>query len=205
MAKSVQLKKLTHRHEAILHFMMSSPGVAKWEIAAKFNVTQSWLSCVINSDAFQEELALHTDIAFHETVLPLRKRMLALADKTIDRLNQLIPIETSLDVVRKTADSVLQAAGYGSPSVGEGGVHNTQNNYFLGNASAEVLARARDRIGKGETYESDEHLQLANPEGRDEGKPAKVEAADSPMGSGGNGAPPPVRRWPRPRRRSRSR
>lgn len=148
MANSAQVQKLSHRHEAILHFMIANPTVPKWEIAAKFNVTQAWLSVVINSQAFQEAQAAYTDEAFHETVLPLRQKLMAAADAAVDRMNKLIPIETDLEVVRKTTDSVLEACGYSSPRpTAPGSTFNQQNNIFLGNASPEVLARARDRIG----------------------------------------------------------
>ena len=183
MARSAQVQKLSHRHEAVLHFMLANPIVPKGEIALRFGVTQAWLSTVINSHAFQEALANYTDVAFHETVLPLREKMMIAADRALDRLNELVPVETSLDVVRKTADSVLAACGYGAPQVGREAPSqfNQQNNtYIFGNASPEVLARARARIGQRELIdEPNGHLQLADARGGFSREPPTLEAEGS--------------------------
>lgn len=149
---AVQVENLTHRHEAMLHFMLANPTISKGEVALRFGVTPAWLSVIINSQAFLEARALLTDQAFHETVLPMRERMIVVADKAIDRMDALIQNETDLDKVRKTAETVLQAVGFGAPSRGSpsnvpGVQVNVQNNHFHGNASAEVLKRAQKIIG----------------------------------------------------------
>lgn len=156
MATCVQIQKVSHKHQAILHFMLGNPTVPKGEIARHFGVSQAWLSVVINSAAFQEALADYTDEAFHATVLPLRQKLMAAADAAVDRMNDLIPLESDLDTVRKSADSVLAACGYRSPHTPAPGApaqYNQQNNYFLGNASPEVLARAREKIGQRDVKE----------------------------------------------------
>jgi hypothetical protein len=151
MAQSAQIAKLSHRHEAILHFMIANPTVPASEVARRFNVTQAWLSVVKNSDAFLEARHRYTEEVFHETVLPIREKLMVAADLALDRMIELTPMETDLEKVRKTTDSVLAACGYTTGSGearGAGPTHNTQNNFFFGNASAEVLNRARAMIGK---------------------------------------------------------
>jgi len=150
MAASSQVAKLSIRHEAILHFLLSNPTVPRWAVAQRFGVTESWLSIITNSDAFAEARNRLTDVAFHETVLPLREKILLAADRSLDRLNELVPHCNDLDVVRKTADSVLAACGFGSGAQlpRPQAQTNIQNNFY-GNASAEVVARARSLVGVG--------------------------------------------------------
>jgi len=78
----------------------------------------------------------------------MREKLIIAANKAIDRMNDLIPLENDVDKVRKTAETVLEACGFSSPKKPNGTsiTNNTQIN-IAGNASAEVLARARERIG----------------------------------------------------------
>jgi hypothetical protein len=123
-------------------------------VAIRFNVSPAWLSTIINSEAFLEARSLYTEVSFHETVLPMREKMVAAADKALDRLNELIPMEKDLDTVRKTAESVLAACGFSSvkgPAIVPGQTNIQQNNFF-GNASPSVLAKARETIGQGRVF-----------------------------------------------------
>lgn len=45
------------RHEAIIDVIISCPQMTKGEIASYFGYTQAWLSTLMNSDAFQMQLA----------------------------------------------------------------------------------------------------------------------------------------------------
>lgn len=153
MSQSASVAKLSMRHDAILQFMLANPLAPKSEVAFRFNVTPAWLSTVINSEAFLEARAMYTDLAFHESTLPMREKLMVAADKALDRLNELLPNENDLDTVRKTAESVLSSLGFGStskaaPQLSPGQMNFQQNNHFYGNASADVLARARERIGQ---------------------------------------------------------
>lgn len=150
---SVQVKELSIKHEGILHFMVMNPSVPQWEVAQRFGVSESWLSTLSNSEAFKEAREQLTQEVIQQTVLPMRRKLVGLADKALDRMEELIPYETDLDRVRKTADSVLEACGFTAKKQPAVGQQNTQNNYYLGNASAEVLARARERIGRGALLE----------------------------------------------------
>ena len=151
MAQSAQVAKLSIRHEAILHFLLANPTISKGEVAERFSVTEAWLSVICNSQAFLEARANYTEEVFHETVLPLREKMMIAADRALDRINALVPRETDLDKVRKTAESVLASCGFGTGNLRPTGPQalpgvNIQNNFY-GNASPAVVERARQRIG----------------------------------------------------------
>ena len=68
MAKSVQIQKMSARHEAILQFMIANPTMKMSKVAAHFGVTGAWLSTIIWSDAFQNQLARRHDELFDVAV-----------------------------------------------------------------------------------------------------------------------------------------
>lgn len=53
----VQIKKLSHRHLAIMDWLLANPREKLSECAAHFGVSQAWLSTVINSDLFKARMA----------------------------------------------------------------------------------------------------------------------------------------------------
>lgn len=145
MSESASIAKLGIRHDAILHFMLANPTVPKGEVAQRFNVSPAWLSTIINSEAFLEARALYTDLAFHESVLPMREKLVIAADKALDRMIALTELETDLDKVRKTAETTLAACGFGTmkgPTA-----PGVQINIGVGNASPAVVMRAKEMIG----------------------------------------------------------
>ena len=50
------LKKISYTHDAIIDAIIASPGVSQGELAKEFGYTQTWLSIMIGSDAFQSRL-----------------------------------------------------------------------------------------------------------------------------------------------------
>jgi hypothetical protein len=140
-----EIQKLSVRHEAILDFLIANPTVSLGDVATKFGVTQPWLSCIIHSDAFQTKLREKQDVMFHHTVLPLREKMTVVAHMALDKVAQLMPLETELKTVQSVADSVLDRLGFGAkaPAVQ---INNTQNVQV--NTLASELEEARKLIGK---------------------------------------------------------
>lgn len=111
-----------------MDFLMTNPSVKLGDVAIQFGVTQAWLSTVIHSDAFQALLREKQDIAFHSTVLPVREKLMALAHQTLDRMQDMIPMETEVGILSRVAEGVLDRLGYGTkPSVLQ--INNIQNNH----------------------------------------------------------------------------
>ena len=109
-----EIQKVSIRHEAIMDYLMSYPKVKLGTVAEAFGVTQPWLSCVIHSDAFQEMLRTKQGIAFHDTVLPIREKMLNVAHQALDRLADQIPFEMESKNLSSIAGDVLERLGYTS-------------------------------------------------------------------------------------------
>lgn len=146
MAESASIKKVSNRHEAILQFIIANPTVQYGQVAAKFGVSVSWLSIIINSHAFKEQLASRQDELYDATVVaPLGEKLTAAADATLEKYMDHIPNLTA-DQAINAGDKLFARLGYGSnKGSGAGDTTNVQvNNYHV---NPEILAKAREKIG----------------------------------------------------------
>lgn len=125
-------KQLSIRHMEIMDFLMSNPRVKLGDVAARFGVTQGWLSQIIHSDAFQAMLAEKQSIAFHETVLPIREKMKNVAHLALDKLAEQLPKEQEVSTLSSVASSILDRLGYGTKPAPGTVINNTQVNVLRG-------------------------------------------------------------------------
>lgn len=138
------IAKLSIRHETIMDFLMANPTISLGEVARHFNFTPGWLSQVVHSDVFQDELRRKKDIAFHHTVLPLRDKLQLVAHMALDKLAVQLPNETDTATVNKVAENVLERLGF--TAKGPTTQVNLQQNVTVLRSEIE---RAREVFGKG--------------------------------------------------------
>ena len=112
------LKSLTHRHEAIMETMLVYPEIPLKELAVAFNVSQSWLSTVIHSDAFQARFEQLRSEKRERTLFTIEEKMLGLAHAAIEKLGEKLEETESPEFVKSTAESVLDRLGYGTKAQG---------------------------------------------------------------------------------------
>lgn len=51
------IQKIRFTHDAVIDEIIANPSISQGELSVKFGFTQSWMSIIINADAFQERLA----------------------------------------------------------------------------------------------------------------------------------------------------
>jgi hypothetical protein len=139
-------KSVSIRHNEIMDFLMMNPSVKMSEVARQFGVTPGWLSQIVHSDVFQALLKEKQDVAFHESVMPLREKMMHVAHQALDRLAERLPQETEVSTLSRTAESVLDRLGYGSKQNAATIINNTQVNVLakeITEARAIMEARAQ--------------------------------------------------------------
>jgi len=138
-----EIQTLSIRHEAIMDYLMANPTVRLMDVAKAFKVTQGWLSQIIHSDAFQQKLSEKQNVVFHDTVLPLREKMVLVAHQALDRLAETLPMETETRTVAQVAEGVLDRLGFGTKNQPPVQVHQHQHVHLL---RSEIEA-ARELIG----------------------------------------------------------
>ena len=157
MSKSASIQKMSSRHEAILQFMIGNPLLKMSKIAAHFGVTPAWLSTIVWSDAFQNQLARRHDELFDCAVVQeLGDKVSAAAHMTMDEYLEKIPTMTT-DQLINGSDKLLKTLGYGASAgttnfnLGDGAQVQVNHNQV----GAEVLAKAREKIGKSQVGATD--------------------------------------------------
>lgn len=187
MAESASIQKMSHRHEAIMNFMLANPLLKLSEVAGEFNVTQAWLSTIIHSHAFQDQLSKRKNEIFDVAVLQeLGDKLGAAAHQTIDAYLEKVPT-LSADQLIAAQDKLLGRLGYGTRAaqgntiVNGNIVQNVQNNHV----AKDILEEARHRIGThkvGETSDTpalqdqsaEKGLEIKGSEVREESQPLLV-------------------------------
>lgn len=107
-----QLKKLSHRHHAIMDFMLANPQLPMHAIAEHFGVTQAWLSTVRHSDLFKARLAERRQLMDQDQAHRIGSKLQTLAEKGIDALCDIVDDE------EQTADAKLNATKTALEAIG---------------------------------------------------------------------------------------
>lgn len=140
------IKKVSHKHEAILDMMLANPQMKLRDIAREMGVSQSWLSCIIHSDAFQRRLSARQEEIFNATLLPLKDKIAGAAAVAVEKLSESVENASPAadrEFVLDATEKLLKAAGFtGRESVAES-VNAQQNNFFFG---ADALEVAREKM-----------------------------------------------------------
>lgn len=98
---AIQIKSVRWHHDRIIDFILAHPTApTQAEIAAHFGFTQSWISIIINSDAFRHRLEERkAELVDPVIAASIEERLNALAkrslDKLLDRLDSGVPVSNS--------------------------------------------------------------------------------------------------------------
>lgn len=167
VAESAQIQKMSPKHEAILNFILMNPTAKYSEVAGHFNVTPAWLSTIVHSHAFQDQLRRRQDEFFDAAVVKdLGEKVQAAAHMTLDEYMEKVPT-LSPDQLISSSDKLLGRLGFGTKSNGKTVINGnvTQNNNVQNNhVSREVLEEARSRIGEIKVGETDSLPAVSDPE-----------------------------------------
>lgn len=100
-AKKPEIAKVRYTHDAIIDEILVRPDVSQGELAKRFGFTQTWMSIIINSDAFQERLRERKgELIDPAIVASIEDRLNTLAKVSLDALlerverNKSLPLKT---------------------------------------------------------------------------------------------------------------
>jgi hypothetical protein len=140
---ATQIKKVRAWHEELLEFILANPRASLADASLYFNVSQSWISIVTNSDAFKELMAQRRETHFSRVSASVVERVTALADITIEKMTQRVENdpEISIGSLKDIGDLALKSLGFGAKPGSTVNVNNNQQNVFI---DKETLERARN-------------------------------------------------------------
>lgn len=143
-----QLKSLRPHHHAIMDYILANPTDNYGSVARAFKVTQAWLSTVINSDLFQQQLQERRALLDKQVNDSIMSKLQKMAEKGLDNLlDAQDDEEVSVAVQHDITKTALSALGFLNNGRGNGPSvvvnNNTTNNTMSVTSDAVAAARAR--------------------------------------------------------------
>lgn len=118
-----RLQRVHYSHEAMIDVLLTEPTITQGELAKRFDRSQSWISIVMGSDAFQGALAKRRDDVMNpELIASLEDRYRGLADQSLRVLSEKLEASRNPDLALKSLEIAGKALGFGAR--GPGTVNN---------------------------------------------------------------------------------
>lgn len=113
--REVPFVKLAWTHKLAIDLMIEHPEWTEKELAGYFGHTPSWVSMVVNSDAFQAKLAERRDEVLNpEVKASIEERFKVLAKNSLERLNSKLENPNASDnLVLRSVELAAKALGLG--------------------------------------------------------------------------------------------
>lgn len=113
--KNDRLKNISYSHDGMIDMMLANPAISKGELAMHFGRSQSWVSTVIHSDAFQARLAERKAVLIDPLIAgSLEARMKALAEQSLQVLQDKLDAKPDADLALEAFKASSKALGYGA-------------------------------------------------------------------------------------------
>lgn len=142
------VKELSHKHMAILDYMLVNPQAPMGEVAKHFNLTPAWLSTLVNADLFQEELRKRR-VAIEKVVeARINGQLEEIAQNGLDKMSQYVKAEDADPrVVADMTRTALANLGFGKaqPTPSAPATQNIQNNILV---DKETFLQAQNLLRK---------------------------------------------------------
>jgi len=145
-----QITHLTNRHLAIMDFILANPRASMLEVAKEFEVSQSWLSTVRNSDLWRITYEERRNLLEEHQKIILADQLTAIASKGLGCLEDAIDDpDTTLASKIQITKLALEHSGMSNskPAVSIKVDNSTTNNVVqIDEAKQSAIAAARARV-----------------------------------------------------------
>lgn len=109
------ITRVSYTHDAMCDLIIANPRIQKQDLAKHFGYTPTWVSRVLNSDAFQMRLAARkADISDPNLVLSIQEKLNALIHESLDVLIDKLATTKDTPTALKGLEIATKAAGYGA-------------------------------------------------------------------------------------------
>lgn len=147
------IAKLRYSHEAMIEMIVADPAIHQNELCRRFGMTPSWISTVINSDAFQVKLHERMGEVWGEMAVSmsdqfkgLMARSMEILRAKLDSHHTVVPDQLAL----RTLELTSRAAGYGARDTTTVNVNVTQQIEDAGDQLVHLLRRKKAEVLEGE-------------------------------------------------------
>ena len=137
-----EIKRISHKHDQIMNWMITNPERKLRDCAAAFGVSQAWLSTVIHSDIFQARLAERQERVFVAIASDIPEKLRALGHIAVEKLQDKLESAEDPDFVLDAFDKVMHRLGYAPKEKAEPtAVTLNQQNLYMVDPGTLALAR----------------------------------------------------------------
>lgn len=133
-----QIAKVRYTHDGMIDMIVANPAISQADIAATFGYTQSWVSTIFSSDAFQARLAQRKDEIVDPAVRQtLDEKFKALVYQSFEVLQRKLEVNPSDDLALGVLEAATKALGYGASRLA---INVNQNNFVVRLPSKEATS-----------------------------------------------------------------
>lgn len=133
-----QPNKMSHRHDAIMDWMIANPDKTLGECAVEMGYTQPWLSVIVNSDMFQARYRERRDELEGVIHFDVKARLMAATSIALDKTMERLHVGPSEQFLQNTTKNLVTTV------FGVREESRSQNHLHV-HVDGEALLRARER------------------------------------------------------------
>lgn len=117
----VPIRRISYTHDAMIDAIIANPSIAQRDLARLFGYTESWISQVINSDAFQAKLhARKVEIVTPALLESVEKQYEGILGRALELTREKLDRpEVPDNFVLRTLEISSRALGYGGDKGGD--------------------------------------------------------------------------------------
>lgn len=125
---ALAIQRVKYSHDAFIDLIIAQPGIKQGEIAKHFGYSQTWVSRVMNSDAFLARLAERKkDLVDPAIGLSIDEKLRAVASISLDKVLEKLELAPTMDDALRAMDLSAKALGYGARTANL----NVQTNFVV--------------------------------------------------------------------------
>jgi len=112
---SQAIQKVRYTHDAMIDLILLKPGISQGELAREFGYTETWVSIIMNSDAFKVALAARRkEVADPILVATLEERLRGLVDISTRVVSDHLTMRPDPKIALKALEVGAKALGFGA-------------------------------------------------------------------------------------------
>lgn len=114
-ASAYDLKKVNYTHDDMISVLLTRPEITQRELAAHYGYSETWVSQVMGSDAFQARLAQRkTELLDPVIVATLEERLRGTVGLALNVIQEKLENGRSAELAIKTLEIGTKALGFGA-------------------------------------------------------------------------------------------
>ena len=111
-----EIQSMQLKHHQILDYMLLHEGCTQRQVAQHFNLSETWVSILVNTSLFQEEMARRRGMIEQDIHRSLNGKMLDVVGKGLDVMAAQLDVENADDISAATVErhtrTAMEALGY---------------------------------------------------------------------------------------------